>query len=532
MDIVRIAAGMNEAPRPEEIGAKAANLARVAMLGLAVPPAFVLPVQLHNDFMQHNRRAQAELTDALAKGIEWLESLTGKRFGNRRQPLLVSVRSGAAQSMPGMLDTVLNVGCTLAATNGLIRVSGNPQFAWDCRRRFLEGYIETVLGLDAAPCTAQLDMLVSAERVNSDRDLDGEALERLAGDYESIIADANAAVPDDAMEQLVASAHAVYRSWDSDRARTYRRLEKLDHLAGTAVLVQAMVFGNRGLMSGTGVAFSRNPSTGAAQPVIDMLFDAQGEDVVSGRRTPETEASIVRLLPAVAEELNQALKQLEREFADVQDIEFTIEEGRLWVLQTRSAKRTPRAALRFAVDLVREGMISREEGVARVSAVDLGKVAVARFTDGGEPVARGIGAAAGVAVGRAVFDSAAAQRWTAGGDRVILVRPDMSTTDIAGLAVSAGIMTASGGRTAHAVLVGRQMGKACVVGCDGLAVDPHARCAQLAGATIQEGDWLSIDGDTGDVFLGQRKIVTDQPEAELAQVAHWRMGDPAVAATH
>jgi len=525
VEIVLIAAGIGQAAPAEEIGAKAANLARLAMLGLPVPPAFVLPIQLGTEIVQGDRQAEADLTDSLAKGIQWLVSVTGKRFGDRRRPLLVSVRSGAARSMPGMLDTVLNVGCTVAATHGLIRMTGNPRFAWDCRRRFLESYVNTVLGLDAGPFTARLDALVAEEPVDSDRDLDGEALERLAAAYEALIADSDGELPDEAINHLTASACAVYRSWTGDRARTYRRLQGLEHLPGTAVMVQAMVFGNRGITSGAGVAFSRNPSTGATQPVIDMLLDAQGEDVVSGRRTPETESSIAHLLPVLANELNRTLLRLEREFRDVQDVEFTIEDGRLWILQTRSANRTARAALRFAVDLVHEGVISQKEGKQRLSGVDLGTVAITGFVEIGEPLARGIGAAAGVAVGRAAFDSGAAERWAASGHRVILVRPDISTSDIAGLAVCAGIVTATGGRTAHAALVARQMGKACVVSCNGLTVDLRERRAQLAGTTIEEGGWLSIDGDSGNVFLGQREIVTERPEAELAEIAQWQTDD-------
>jgi pyruvate, orthophosphate dikinase len=525
VEIVLIAAGIGQAAPAEEIGAKAANLARLAMLGLPVPPAFVLPIQLGTEIVQGDRQAEADLTDSLAKGIQWLESVTGKRFGDRRRPLLVSVRSGAARSMPGMLDTVLNVGCTVAATHGLVRMTGNPRFAWDCRRRFLESYVNTVLGLDAGPFTARLDALVAEEPVDSDRDLDGEALERLAAAYEALIADSDGELLDEAINHLTASACAVYRSWTGDRARTYRRLQGLEHLPGTAVMVQAMVFGNRGITSGAGVAFSRNPSTGATQPVIDMLLDAQGEDVVSGRRTPETESSIAHLLPVLANELNRTLLRLEREFRDVQDVEFTIEDGRLWILQTRSANRTARAALRFAVDLVHEGVISQKEGKQRLSGVDLGTVAITGFVEIGEPLARGIGAAAGVAVGRAAFDSGAAERWAASGHRVILVRPDISTSDIAGLAVCAGIVTATGGRTAHAALVARQMGKACVVSCNGLTVDLRERRAQLAGTTIEEGGWLSIDGDSGNVFLGQREIVTERPEAELAEIAQWQTDD-------
>src|SRR5665811_2155627 len=281
-------------------------------------------------------------------------SATGKRFGDGQQPLLVSVRSGAARSMPGMLDTVLDVGCTSIAVQGLIRGSGRPRLAWDCRRRFLESYAETVLGLDPGPFAARLVELTSSEDVADDRELDSEALERLAADEQALIEEHDDGWLEDAPAQLDSAARAVYRSWMSERAQAYRRLQKLDDLLGTAVTVQAMVFGNGGLSSGAGVAFSRDPSTGLAQPMIDLVLDAQGEDVVSGRRTPDTEETIVRSLPSISAELGDILRRLEKEFGDIQDVEFTIEDGKLWVLQTRAAKRTPRAALQIAIDLVHE----------------------------------------------------------------------------------------------------------------------------------------------------------------------------------
>jgi len=506
----------------EQIGAKAANLARMAALGLRVPPAFVLPVSLCGTIAGADQRAQRELTEALSGGIAFLENATGKRFGDRRRPLLVSVRSGAARSMPGMLDTVLNVGCTPAATRGLIRMTGNPRFAWDCRRRFLEAYGQTVLGLDPARFAATLDHMVHEECAEGDRDLDCEALERLASAYENLTVEIAKETADNPMAQLAAAVLAVYGSWTGDRARKYRSLEKLDHLPGTAVTVQAMVFGNRGAASGTGVAFSRNPSTGAPQPMIDVLFDAQGEDVVSGRRTPETEAELTRAMPAIATELHDILTRLERVFGDVQDIEFTIEDGRLWILQTRAAKRTPRAALRIAMDLVREGLITKREAMRRLDGLNLAALAITRFAEPGPPAAQGIGAAGGVSVGRAAFDSQAAERLAACGDPVILLRPEMSTGDIAGIAVSAGIVTTTGGRTAHAALVARQEGKPCIVGCEQLAVDASAHRAKLAGVGIEEGDWISIDGDSGGVFLGRRNVVIEQPEAELAEISRWR----------
>ena len=527
MQIVRIGNGSTGQHSAETIGAKAANLAHMAALGLPVPPAFVLPVRLCAAIVAGDPQAKQKLFDGLAEGIVFLESATGKQFGSRRSPLLVSVRSGAARSMPGMLDTVLDVGCTSAAVHGLLRMSGHPRFAWDCRRRFLECYAGVVLGLNPAPFVGRLDAMVIAEGVGSAQALDGEAVERLAGQFQQTIDDEDDAVSDDPMEQLRAAAQAVYRSWTSARARTYRRLEGLEDLAGTAVTVQTMVFGNRGRTSGAGVAFSRDPSTGAAAPVIDVLFDSQGEDVVSGRRTPDTEAAIARSLPAVAPQLRETLTLLEREFRDVQDIEFTIEDGKLWILQTRSAKRTPRAALRFAIDFVKEGMITPAQALRRIDGVDLNTLARKHLRDDSAPAGRGTGASQGIAVGRAAFDSESAERLAAGGDPIVLVRPDTSTADVAGFAVSAGIVTAVGGRTAHAALVARQMGKPCVVGCAGLTVDAVNRAARLGGHAIKEGDWLSIDGEAGTVHLGRSEVVVERPDAELKEIERWRSRKPA-----
>ena len=373
MHIVRIGGVATEPHSADEVGAKAANLARMAALGLPVPPAFVLPVRLCADIIDKDAHAESDLRDGLKEGIAFLESATGKRFGDHRQPLLVSVRSGAARSMPGMLDTVLNVGCTSAAVQGLIRLTGRPRLAWDCRRRFLESYTETVLGLDPGTVRCAPRRIDDKREASaSDRELDSEALERLAADERALIEERDDdGWLEDAPAQLESAARAVYRSWMSERAQSYRRLQKLDHLEGTAVTVQAMVFGNGGLSSGAGVAFSRDPSTGLPQPMIDLVLDAQGEDVVSGRRTPDTEETIVRSLPKIAAELGDILKRLEQEFGDVQDVEFTIEDGKLWILQTRSAKRTPRAGLRIAIDLVHEGLITQQDALERIAGIDL-----------------------------------------------------------------------------------------------------------------------------------------------------------------
>jgi pyruvate,orthophosphate dikinase len=393
---------------------------------------------------------------------------------------LVSVRSGAARSMPGMLDTVLNVGCTSVAVQGLIRATGRPRLAWDCRRRFLESFGETVLGFDAALLGASVTALTTREAVASDRELDSEALERLAADQQALLEGGDDGWLEDAPGQLEAAARAVYRSWTSERAQTYRRLQGLDHLKGTAVTVQAMVFGNGGLASGAGVAFSRDPSSGRAGPVIDLVLDAQGEDVVSGRRTPDTEDTIARALPALPGELSAVLQRLEREFRDVQDVEFTVEDGKLWMLQTRAAKRTPRAALKIAIDLVHQGLIDKKEALARLADIDLDALVEVRLAADEPPVLTGIAASGGIAVGRAAFDAPSAERLAAGGDPVILMRPDTSTADVAGFAAAAGIVTAVGARTAHAALVARQMGKPCIVGCNELAIDLAADRAMLA----------------------------------------------------
>jgi pyruvate,orthophosphate dikinase len=521
MHIVRIGGASTEPHSASAIGAKAANLARMAALGLPVPPAFVLPVKLCADIIAGDAHAERRLHDGLQEGIEFLEQATGKRFGDLRKPLLVSVRSGAARSMPGMLDTVLDVGCTSAAVQGLIRSTGRPRLAWDCRRRFLESYTETVLGLDPAPIAARIAELVASEGAASDRELDSEALERLATDLQASIEDDDGWL-ENATAQLENAARAVYRSWMSERALTYRRLQELDDLKGTAVTVQAMVFGNGGQSSGAGVAFSRDPSTGKPQPMIDLVLDAQGEDVVSGRRTPDTEQTFARSLPAIAAELRDVLRRLEQEFEDVQDVEFTIEDGKLWILQTRSAKRTPRASLRIAIDLVHEGLIAPQEALQRLKGIDLAALVQISLASAHDPLLTGVGASGGIAVGRAAFSSASAQRLAAAGDPVILMRPDTSTTDVAGFAIAAGIVTSVGARTSHAALVARQMGKPCVVGCGAVTIDVAADSAQLAGVTISGSDWITIDGDTGNLYLGRLETVVTQPEPELAEIAAWR----------
>jgi pyruvate,orthophosphate dikinase len=504
-------------------GSKAAMLWRMGQLGLAVPPAFVMPNSLCAPINGGAESALHALDQGLRKGIAYLERVTGRHFGNGRQPLLVSVRSGAEKSMPGMLETILDVGLNNETVHGLIRLTGNPRLAWDSFRRFIQNYSEVVGATPLPELDQCLSEMMHAEGAASEAELDCEALERLTKDFRELASRAaSAPISEAPMEQLAAAACAIYHSWESPKAREYRRLNQLEDLQGTAVTVQAMVFGNAGGQSGAGVAFSRNPATGANELYVDFLFDAQGEDVVSGRRTPGDVTLLKACLPAVAEELAAAAHKLEKECRDVQDIEFTVEEGKLYFLQTRPAKRTPLAAVRIAVALVHEGLIDQKTASTRLAEIDLDHLGELRFGDSATAVASAISASPGVASGRAAFASDRAKALAEQGDPVILVRPEISTDDIAGLALAAGILTTIGGRTAHAAVVARHMGKTCLVGCRTLRVDASLCEARLGENTVTEGDWISLDGATGEIFLGKRKIISERPVAELNEISKWR----------
>ncbi|RBP11936.1 pyruvate,orthophosphate dikinase [Roseiarcus fermentans] len=505
-----------------DVGSKAAELARLAALRLPVPPAFVLPTSLCAGVVAGDAAAIKALRKGLVTGVGWLEQTMKRRLGDARAPLFVSVRSGAERSMPGMLDTILDVGMNGVSVHGLIRLTGNPRMAFDSWRRFIQGHAE-VVGL-AAPggFAALVDDMVRAEGVANDAELDSEALERLVDQFLAHAARLGVAPPEEPIEQIAEAAEAVYRSWEGARAREYRRLNGLEFLKGTAVTVQAMAFGNSGGDSGAGVAFSRDPATGAKRLYVDFLADAQGEDVVSGRRSPADSALFARRMPEVARALEAGARTLEAACRDVQDIEFTVERGKLWFLQTRSAKRTPLAALKIAVDLVEEGVIERSEAVARVSGIDLAAARVSRFADAAAaPAARATVASPGVACGRAAFTSDRAKAFSARGEAVILVRRDTSTEDVAGFAAADGVLTAVGGRTAHAAVVARQMGKVCLVGCRSLAIDEGLGSARLGAEILREGDFIALDGATGDVSLGLRTVISeDAPEAAILR--RWR----------
>jgi pyruvate,orthophosphate dikinase len=503
----------------EVIGNKGAGLARLAAAGFPVPPTFALGT----DVCRRELGGGApDLPDLLSRGLRALERATGRVFGAARRPLLVSVRSGAPVSMPGMLATVLDVGLCEATLPGLVRATGNPRMAWDAFRRLVQSYAEAVHGVPPDPFERALEARLESSAVRSERELDAGQLRALTGELLGLFAErVGHAFPQDPAEQLAEAARAVFRSWNDPRAVAYRRHRGIDDALGTAALIQAMVFGNAGGTSGTGVAFTRDPGTGEKELVLDFLLDAQGDDLVTGRRTAHGAGELARVAPGLLAELRQVAEGLERLFRDVQDFEFTVEAGKLYLLQARSAQRTPWAALRIAVDLVREGLVDETAGLRLVEGLDLESISRTRLVHGGlAPVARAVPASPGVAVGRAAFDAASAAARAGAGERAILVRRDASTSDLPGMLAAAGILTERGSRTAHAAVVARQLGKPCLVGCRELRVDA-AGGASLGPARLAPGDLLSLDGSSGDVYAGAVEAVVERPAAEIAAARRW-----------
>jgi pyruvate,orthophosphate dikinase len=510
------------------VGGKALNLMHMANAGLRIPAGFVLPTDWYRALRDGTADA-ASLRQALAGGIARLEAATGLGFGSARRPLVVSVRSGAAVSMPGMLETVLDVGLTPRTVDGLIRLTGNPRLAWDSYRRLVQGYAEVVAGLPTAPFDALLRETLAAEQEEGPQQLDHRALRDLTlamlARYRHLT---KSEFPADPLDQLTESAAAVFRSWDAPKAATYRRLNGLDDAAGTAVTVQTMVFGNAGGPSGAGVGFTRDPASGESKLYLDFCFNGQGEDVVAGRQSLADTDRLSRELPEVHARLQADRGVLEALFNDAQDFEFTVQNGELFLLQTRAGKRTPWASLRIAVDMVAEGLISPREALARLEEVDLDAVVRTRFAEPlPAPLAHATVAGIGVACGPIALDAAAVARFAAAGTPAILIRPETVTEDIASLAQAGGILTAAGSRTAHAAVVARQLGKVCLVGCRELSLDlPRRRC-KIGKRTLAEGDLISLDGNLGAIYPGILPIVTLRPDRELAIVAGWRDAKPA-----
>jgi len=506
---------------PALVGGKAAGLVRLARLGLDVPPAIVLPAALCRHYLQHGTLPD-DFRVSLAESLRQIERATGCTLGGAR-PLLLSVRSSPPVSMPGMLKTIVNLGMTEGTAAALVRRTGNPWQAWDVYRRFVRSFGEV-----AAGCPAQVFDRVEAEhlsraRVDGIDDLDALAMRQLARDLATTLEDHGArGIPLDPIDQIVAAVETVFDSWNAPPACEYRRLNGLGADTGTGAVVQAMVFGNAGSRSGSGVCFTRNPATGARELYVDFLFNAQGDDVVGGREAVRDGASLAAALPDAWAQLTGAADRLERDFGDMLDVEFTIEEGRLFFLQCRAGKRTPWAALQIAVDLVQEGRIEPPTALARLDGCDLDAIrrVTLRLPDGTTPIARAIPAGVGVASGEIVFDSARAQMRGASAP-VILVRHDIATEDIAGLAASAGILTAFGGRTSHAAVVARQLGKVCLVGCRDLRVDEQGVSCTIGPHRLREGDIVTLDGEAGLVYAGKLPVATERPATALAIVHDW-----------
>jgi pyruvate, orthophosphate dikinase len=548
------------------LGGKGANLAEMASLGLPVPPGFTITTEVCRLVMQlgagsdPDKRSEVEGggdpagyaggAGVLPRGIEGLdgevtaalrrvEELTRTTFGDHAQPLLVSVRSGAPASMPGMMDTILNLGLNDATVAALAQRSGNPRFAWDCYRRFVAMYGEVVMGVVAPseheelPFDRIFDEVKRSHRAARDQDMSEAALREAVARFKAEIATRTGqAFPDDVRTQLWGAIGAVFASWNNPRADYYRKLNAIPAAMGTAVNVQAMVFGNLGDDCATGVAFTRNPATGAAELYGEFLTNAQGEDVVAGIRTPEPIAELAKKLPAAHAELARVAKLLEDHFRDMQDLEFTIQSGQLFMLQTRSGKRTGRAMVKVAVDLVAEGKLSPRDAVLRIDPAKLDEVLHPTIDPKARPpvIAKGLPASPGAAIGKVVFTANAAQDWAQRGESVVLVRTDTSPEDIHGMKAAAGILTSRGGMTSHAAVVARGMGKCCVTSCTSLRVDAVKRTATFVGGssgasrgaiTLKEGDTLTLDGSTGEVFLGSAPLVPARLGSELATLMEW-----------
>jgi pyruvate,orthophosphate dikinase len=508
-----------------EVGGKAFNLMMMTEAGLSTPPAFVLGTQSCRAFHEVGEHLGDDLVADVLDGIGEIERQTGQRFAGGRRPLLVSVRSGAAVSMPGMLETILNVGLSDATLPGLLRATGNPVFVWDSYRRLIQSYAEVVDGCSADPFAQVLSNVMVECAVPSAEELDVAALRSVVrGEkdvYRSIV---GRAFPQDPVEQLLGAVGAVFRSWNSPRAVNYRELQRLTDLIGTAVTVQAMVFGNMGVASGSGVGFTRDPATGENRTYVDFILNAQGEDVVAGRFKADDSDRTIAAVPGLAHELQSVRRKLEILFRDAQDFEFTVQEGTLWMLQTRTAKRTPWAALRIACDLVDEGLIDVATALERLSDYDLDAISRLRLVDqhGGELLGRGTPASDGIGSGRLALTIDEAQRFSRDGDRVVLVRTEASTEDIVGLAICRGFVSVTGARTSHAAVVARQLGLACVVGCGGLQVDVEHGRIRLGGSEVLEGELVTVDGGTGAVYRGEPNTCLERPDDLVRRVDDWK----------
>ena len=510
----------------ELLGGKGANLAEMTNIGLPVPQGFTITTEACTQYYEDGRQINDEIMAEIMEYIEKMEKITGKKFGDHENPLLVSVRSGARASMPGMMDTILNLGLNEDVVDVIAKKSNNPRWAWDCYRRFIQMYSDVVMEVGKKYFEQLIDAMKEKKGVTQDVELDAADLKELAMQFKAEYkAKIGSDFPSDPKEQLIGAIKAVFRSWDNPRANVYRRDNDIPYSWGTAVNVQSMAFGNMGDDCGTGVAFTRDPATGEKKLMGEFLTNAQGEDVVAGVRTPMPIAEMAEKFPQAYDEFVKVCNILEDHYRDMQDMEFTVEHGKLYMLQTRNGKRTAPAALKIACDLVDEGMISEQQAVAMIDPRNLDTLLHPQFDPKAlkatEPVGKALPASPGAACGKIVFNAEDAKEWAARGEKVVLVRLETSPEDIEGMKAAQGILTVRGGMTSHAAVVARGMGKCCVSGCGAIVMDEENKQFTLAGKTYHEGDWLSLDGSTGNIYDGAMPTVDASVGGDFGRIMAW-----------
>lgn len=510
------------------LGGKGANLAEMSKLGIPVPPGFTIGTEVCRHFYLNNNQYPDTLKSEVAKHLSQLETVTGKKFGDLKNPLLVSVRSGAASSMPGMMDTILNLGLNDQVAKSLEKITDNPRFVWDSYRRFVQMYSNVVENIDHQKFEFHIEEVKKSRGIHTDTDMTAADWQEVVKRYKELFRlEKNRDFPSDPLEQLWGAIGAVIGSWNNTRAITYRRLNRIDEskVFGTAVNIQSMVFGNLGADSGTGVAFTRNPSTGENLPYGEYLMNAQGEDVVAGIRTPKTLDSLKEDNEVIHSQLLQIFQNLENHYHDMQDVEFTIENGVLYILQTRNGKRTAGAAIKIAVDQVKEKLITEKEAILRLEADKLDQLLHPTLDPNSKSkisvLAKGLPASPGAACGQVVFDADTAVDWKEEGKKVILVRAETSPEDISGMNAAEGILTARGGMTSHAAVVARGMGKCCVAGCESLSVSEVDKRFHIGDISVAEGDIITLDGSTGEVFLGKIDTITPVLSGDFGTIMEW-----------
>jgi pyruvate, orthophosphate dikinase len=511
------------------LGGKGAGLAEMTRIGLPVPAGFTITTETCDYYLKHSRKYPKDLRAEVARNLARLEKLTKKKLGDADDPLLVSVRSGSARSMPGMMETILNLGLNERSVAGLAKATGNERFAWDAYRRLVQMYSSVVIGLPKEELEIRLRSMKDKLAVKDDTQVSAKGWRELVGEYKAYFKQKTGNdFPEDPVEQLWGAIGAVFESWMGEKAVTYRRVEKITGLLGTAVNVVQMVFGNTGDDSGTGVCFTRDPSTGEKVFFGDFLLNAQGEDVVAGIRTPVHLRELQKLMPKVYQQLERVREKLEKHYRDMQDMEFTVERGKLYMLQTRTGKRSPSAAFRIAVDMVNEKLIKVEEALERIKSEDIERLfypvldpKLARRELASRKLADGINAVPGAAVGKAVFTAETAEQWAERGEKVILVRRETSPEDVGGMYVAQGILTATGGKTSHAAVVARGWGKCCIVGAEKVDIDARAKKMSVDGRSVKEGEWITLDGGDGAVYLGQIDLTRPQPPKAYETLLKW-----------